>query len=182
VLAALVLVGIAVVLLALTGNLSRSKTEPTPSVSLSQTPSPNQPAPGESGATQWSLGQSFRAGDFVLVLDSYEAGLAELADPGSEVSENGQWVLLGVTIKNAGTQDGTFLPDQQTLVTDQGKTYPNEPLSALKHQEFILGVSPIKPGGSQTGFLAFDIPLDDRPVALEFTGRIGEPATTVPLG
>ncbi|MDR2347801.1 MAG: DUF4352 domain-containing protein [Bifidobacteriaceae bacterium] len=98
------------------------------------------------------------------------------------MSEYGQWVLLGITIKNAGDQDGTFLPDQQLLVTEQGKEYKNQPASALKYDKFILGASPIKPGGSQSGFLAFDIPLDDRPVALKLVARIGQPAVTVPLG
>jgi hypothetical protein len=182
VLVVLLLVGIAVAVLALTGNLPGGRQaappSPTPTVQLP----PAQPEPGSPGATKWSLEQNFRAGDFVLVLDSYEDGLAELADPGSEVAENGQWVLVGITVKNAGTEDGTFLPEQQFLITDKGKEYPNEPLSALKHAEFILGVNAIKPGGSQTGFLAFDIPLEDRPVALRFIGRIGEPPITVPLG
>jgi hypothetical protein len=182
VLVVLVLVGIVAAVLALTGNLPGGREAAPPSKSPTTQAPPAQPAPGAAGATAWSLRQNFRAGDFVLVLDSYEDGLPELADPGSEVAENGQWVLAGITVKNAGTQEGTFLPEQQFLVTDKGTEYPNEPSSALKHAEFILGVSAIKPGGSQSGFLAFDIPLEERAVALKLVGRIGEPAITVPLG
>ncbi|MDR3107269.1 MAG: DUF4352 domain-containing protein, partial [Bifidobacteriaceae bacterium] len=199
VLAALVLVGIAAAVLALTGNLpgGRSQTHDSPAQAdasdlgagaAATTPGRNnpntdgEPDPGATGATEWSLGQSFTAGDFLLALDSYEGDLPQLADPGQEVAENGRWVLVGITVKNAGDEDGTFLPDQQVLVTEKGDRYANEPASALKHAEFTLGINPIKPGGSQSGFLAFDIPLGDRPVALELVGRIGEPAVTVPLG
>ncbi|MDR1189574.1 MAG: DUF4352 domain-containing protein [Bifidobacteriaceae bacterium] len=182
VLAVLLLAGITLAVLALTGNLGRARDQtPTPEPSA-PTAAPGEPAPGEAGATEWSLAQSFRQGDFILVIDSYQDALPALADPGSEVAENGQWALFGITVKNAGDQDGTFLPDQQILVTDKGTEYPDEPASALKHADFVLGTSPIKPGGSQRGFLAFDIPLEEKPVELRFIGRIGEPAVTVPLG
>ncbi|MDR0592813.1 MAG: DUF4352 domain-containing protein [Bifidobacteriaceae bacterium] len=167
--------------LALTGSLPGGQgtvEPPAPPVE----PTPSGPAPGESGATAWSLEQEFASGDFVLEIDSYQDRLAELAGPGSVVAENGRWVLVGITVRNTGDEDGTFLPDQQVLVTEQGAEHANEPASALKHADFVLGIYPIKPGGSQTGFLAFDIPLEERPVELRLVGRISEPAVKVPLG
>jgi hypothetical protein len=182
VLLVLLLVLIVVAILAVTGNLTGGREQPPPSPPAQTEPSADQPAAGDAGATQWSLGRDFHLGDFVLVVDSYEDGMAQLAESGSEVAEHGQWVLIGVTVKNAGDEDLTFLPEQQGLLTDKGTEFVNEPASALKHADFILGVAAIPPGGSQAGFLAFDIPIEDRPVALEFVGRVGEPSLTVPLG
>jgi hypothetical protein len=173
---------IALIVLALTGNLRAGGDRAPSPPPTGTTQRPNEPSPGASGATEWAVGRSFHEADFVVVVDSYEDSLPALADPGSEVAENGQWVLVGITVKNAGDQDATFLPDQQVLVTEQGNEYPNEPSSALKHADFILGTSAIKPGSSQTGYLAFDIPLEDRPIELRLIGRIGEEPATVPLG
>ncbi|MDR0626615.1 MAG: DUF4352 domain-containing protein [Bifidobacteriaceae bacterium] len=182
VLVVLALAGIAWGILALTGNLG-GRTERASSAPPAASPTdPVEPAPGEEGATDWSLSESFRQGDFILVLDSYEDGLSALAEPGSEVAENGQWVLIEITVKNAGNEEATFLPEQQVLITNQGGEYDNEPFSAFKHAEFLLGVTTIKPGGSQTGFLAFDIPIDDQPTELRFVGSVSEPPLTVPLG
>jgi hypothetical protein len=140
------------------------------------------PQPGESGATAWSVGRDFDSGDFRLTVIGYEDALPALSQDGGEIAENGQWVLVEIKVQNRGSKEGTFLPRKQTLIADNGAEYPNEPASALRHAEFQLGVDPIKPGQSQTGFLAFDIPIDSRAAELRLFGRVDEPPLTVPLG
>jgi hypothetical protein len=173
--AVVLLVGVAFGVFALTGGLDPDQPEPT-------VEQPTQPSPGASGATRWSVGRTFEAGDFTVKVVSYADRIDSLGPNGSLVAENGQWVLLEVTVKNVGGQEGTFVPDQQVLTTLAGKEYVDDPASALAHAEFTLGTAPIKPGAAQTGLLAFDIPLDDSPAALRFVGRVGEAPITVPLG
>ncbi|MDR2253706.1 MAG: DUF4352 domain-containing protein [Bifidobacteriaceae bacterium] len=172
----LVLVGIVTGAAALTGAFNH----PTP------TPAPVQeitvPAPGQSGATRWSLGRSFDSGGFSLKIVSYEDGIGALASDGSEISEHGQWVLIQIEVTNNGEKEGTFVPNQQFLITDDGQRFPNEPASALRHKPSPLGTAIIAPGEYQSGYLAFDIPLDRHPTELELVGRVGELPVTVPLG
>ncbi|MDR2454587.1 MAG: DUF4352 domain-containing protein [Bifidobacteriaceae bacterium] len=143
---------------------------------------PAAPTPGETGATDWSVGRGFDTGGFSIEIVSYWDAVPALSADGSEVAENGQWVLVGIRVKNTGDEEGTFVPDQQSLTTEAGQTYSNEPASALKHADFKLGTSPIAVGQSQVGYLAFDIPIDARPSQLSLVGRVGEPPVSVPLG
>jgi hypothetical protein len=160
----------------LTGGFNTT-TKPTPSAKASV-----MPRPGDTGATTWSLNRSFQAGDFTLRIVDYQEGLPALAETGEQVSENGQWILMEISVTNNGAQEGTFVPEQQVLLTDSGEEAVNEPASALAHAEFNLGTTPIKSKQTQTGFLAFDIPLDCKPTALQFVGKLGQNTVTVPLG
>jgi hypothetical protein len=173
--AVLVLLAIPVTIIGVTGGFDRPVETPQPVA-------PSSPAPGEAGATAWSLGRDFASGDFTLELVAYEDALAALAEDGSEIAENGQWVLVEIKVRNNGTKEGTFIPDQQVLIVETGQTFNNEPASALAHADFKLGVSPIAPGGTQTGFFAFDIPIDARATELRLVGRLGESPVSVPLG
>ncbi|MDR1440907.1 MAG: DUF4352 domain-containing protein [Bifidobacteriaceae bacterium] len=170
--------------LALTGDLPWERGPSSRSTTQQSAPpaNPDQPAPGAQGATDWSLGQTFKTGSAVLQITSYEAGLPGLGEAGTELSERGQWVLVGVTVKNGGDKDVTFPTGMQVLVTQSGKEYQNEPESALKYADFVLGANAIKPAGQQSGYLAFDIPSDDPPTSLRLVGQLSDPPVTVPLG
>jgi hypothetical protein len=176
--AVLAVVGVPVAILTASGAFERQ----TPSAPPSVVTADAAPLPGESAATDWSVGRSFESGDFSLEIVAYQDGLSALSADESEISENGQWVLVEIAVKNNGAKEGTFVPDQQILIVDSGAEYSNEPASALRHAESKLGALPIEPGQSQTGFLAFDIPIDSRATELRLVGRIGEPPVTVPLG
>jgi hypothetical protein len=174
--AVLALIAIPVAIIGLTGGF-KPQTQ-----AVEQSAEPSVPAPGASGATEWSVGRDFESGDFTLQVVSYEDSLTALSGDNGVIPENGQWVLVEVAVENRGSKEGTFIPDQQKLVTDTGETYDNEPGSALMHAQFNLGSTPIKPGQTQTGFLAFDIPIDSRAARLTLVGRIGGEPVTVPLG
>jgi hypothetical protein len=177
--AILVLIAIPFGILTLTGGFERDSAviQSPPAVAA-----PATPAPGEPGATDWSVGRGFETGSYTIEIVSYQDGIPALSADGSEVSENGQWVLVGIRVKNTGAKEGTFVPDQQSLIDAAGQTYANEPASALKHADFDLGTAPIPTGQAQVGFLAFDVPLDARATQLDLVGRVGEPPVTVPLG
>ncbi|MDR1119048.1 MAG: DUF4352 domain-containing protein [Bifidobacteriaceae bacterium] len=177
--AVVALLAIPVAIIALTGGFTP---EPTPEPGVEETAAPPQPSPGASGATEWMMGRTFDTGNFELEILAYQDGLPALSEDGSEISENGQWVLVELKVRNRGDTEGTFIPLQQVIVTEAGDTYANEPASALRHANSNLGATPIKPGESQTGFLAFDIPIDSRPTELRLTGRIDDPPVSVPLG
>jgi hypothetical protein len=174
--AVLALIAIPLSIFAATGGLERE------AVTTQSPPAPPQPSPGATGATDWSVGRGFETGGFTIKIVSYQDDIPALSADGSEVSEHGQWILIGIRVRNSTSEEGTFVPDQQTLITETGQTYSNEPASALKHADFKLGTLPIAPGGDQSGYLAFDIPLDARATELRLVGRIGEPSVTVPLG
>jgi hypothetical protein len=140
------------------------------------------PSPGDEGATDWSLQQTFVSGDFVLEILSYQDSLPALNTDGSEIAERGQWVLIEIRVRNNGPEEGTFVPDQQRLLTNKGETYLDEPASVLRYAPTDLGLEPMAPGVTQTGYLAFDIPIDSRPVELMLIGRLGEERASVPLG
>jgi hypothetical protein len=171
------IVGLAAGVLALTGHLG-NEGAPAPSAS----PNAATRSPGQEGATAWSLGKKFQAGDLAVTLTSYKDQLTSLDGEGKWVAENGQWVVIGLTVEYTGTDQGSFVPEQQVIVASDGKSYPNDPKSALHYKEDALGAEPLKPDDPQSGYMAFDIPLDKVPTAVEFVGKIGEPAITIPLG
>jgi hypothetical protein len=175
--ALIVIVGLAFGGLALTGHLT-SRDTPT----AGDTPTPTAKQPGEEGATAWTLGRKFTAGDLTVTVTSYKDQLSALDGEDKWIAVNGQWVIIGITVEYQGADEGAFVPDQQFIEVSDGKTYRNDPSSAMHYQPVPLGAEPLKPGKAQSGYMAFDIPLGKAPTAIKFVGKVGDPPITIPLG
>jgi hypothetical protein len=174
--AVVALVGIVVAVMAMTGHLAPSHETPIPTVVVTA------PTTGEAGATEWSLNRAFEAGDFTVTMTSYRDQETSLGPEGTWTSENGQFVLISLTVEYTGEGQGTFLPGEQHLLTESGERFTNDVQSALLYRPETLGDSPLVPGQPQEGALAFDISRTDPPVALEIVGVLGENPVIIPLG
>jgi hypothetical protein len=156
--------------------------EPTSAVSGPVPTGSATPRPGTPGATQWSIDNEFVNGDYSMKLLSIEPGLTQLGDSGTWTSEQGQFVVISVEVKYAGSGSAYFPLDSQRLRVASGLEYADDVESSLRDQANELGRDALRPGLPQRGALVFDIPADTVPTALEFVGDFLAPPVTIPLG
>jgi hypothetical protein len=139
------------------------------------------PAPGESGATDWTLGRTFRDGDYTLRLLEYRQNVTEVGAC-QWTPANGQFVVMKVEIAYTGTVEGYFAPDEQTLRVAGGRTYPADVATAACYATHSLGLRALEPGESAIGYLAFDIDTAARPEVFEFKPDVLTESLAIPLG
>jgi hypothetical protein len=163
--------------LALARSMSAQSAAPEPTPSLAP-----GPEPGEEGATEWSVGRTFESEDYTLVVGSITGQMKSLNDEGTWTTENGQFVVIELTVAYTGEEEGAFFPQEQLLLTDSGKVYPDDVQSSYAYKQHTLGTRPLLPARPQTGYLVFDIPADETPTALEFTGSLAADPIEVPFG
>jgi hypothetical protein len=140
------------------------------------------PSPGAAGATDWTLGRTFESGEYSLTIRTYADAMASLTEQGTWTAENGQFVILEISVTYNGRGEGAFLPAEQRLVTNTGASYTADVKTAQAYKVHTLGARPMSPGKAEVGYLAFDIPQTDKPAALEFVADLGSEPLTIPLG
>ncbi|MDR3202011.1 MAG: DUF4352 domain-containing protein [Bifidobacteriaceae bacterium] len=141
------------------------------------------PAAGQAGATAWSQTTEFVNGDFRLTLRDYTDQLTEIGDDGSWTAEQGQFVILEIEVEYTGDGDSGYFPlDEQRLMTDVGRSYPDDITSAVRYHDHPLGKTSLVPGTPLVGYLVFDIGKDERPTELRFVGDFLSPPVSIPLG
>ncbi|MGW0161234.1 DUF4352 domain-containing protein [Mycobacterium sp. NPDC003323] len=89
----------------------------------------------------------------------------------------GQFVVVKLNFLNNGTSPATFLSDQQVL------TAGGQPFSPDTEATFYLGgiSAVLDPGQPVDVSIAFDVPADANPEALQVFGDLGSAGATIPL-
>jgi hypothetical protein len=107
----------------------------------------------------------------------HSVGPADLAQTAS-----GQFCLVDVTVRNAGTEAALLDPGAQRAFDDQGHGYPMSDRAAV----FLNDGNPtlleqIPPGASVPGVLPFEVPVGAKLTALELHDATGSTGVRVPL-
>jgi hypothetical protein len=122
-------------------------------------PSPSAPAA--------KLGVPFRSRYFEVTATRVETGVRQLdiADDAKArglkpwTPQNGQYILVHLTVKNLGNAPASYSTTRAGLVDDAGRTYISAILvGGAPPVGQGLGDTNVQPGASATGFLVFDVP------------------------
>jgi hypothetical protein len=121
-------------------------------------------------------------GGFVFDVGTVKCGVGSVGPADLPQSANGQFCLVGVTVRNAGTEAALLDPGAQEAIDAQGRHYPMSDRAAV----FVNNGDPtlleeIPPGRSVPGVLPFELPSGVSPVALELREKVGSAGVRVPL-
>lgn len=166
-----VLVAVALVLLAGCSSGDDTSTPP-PSPTIQPEGSPPALSPSASPIPELpkaAMKQPFRNGPFEIVVSRVQSGVLVLPvdtkDLRPDKAENGQFILVHLSAKNAGNQPESMSYTSSTLIDDQGKQYTSN--YALYHNAGGQGLDQTQqPGTSATGYLIFDVPAGVKPAAV----------------
>ena len=114
------------------------------------------------------LNQEASDGDFTFKVTKIEDGGTKIGDEYLNTKAQGKFVLVHMTIKNHGTDPGTFFGDNQYLVDTQGRKASADTEAAIYMGDNAQAIfEEINPGNTLSGVVVFDIPANATPASLE---------------
>jgi hypothetical protein len=121
-------------------------------------------------------------GGFVFDVGPVKCGVGTVGPADLPQRANGQFCLVDLTVRNAGTEPALLDPGAQEAIDAQGRRYPMSDRAAV----FVNDGDPtlleeIQPGRSVPGVLPFEVPPGVSPVALELREKVGSTGVRVPL-
>jgi hypothetical protein len=121
-------------------------------------------------------------GGFVFDVGTVKCGVGTVGPADLPQRANGQFCLVDVTVRNAGTEPALLDPGAQEAIDAQGRRYPMSDRAAV----FVNDGDPtlleeIPSGRSVPGVLPFELPPGVAPVALELREKVGSAGVRVPL-
>lgn len=116
---------------------------------------------GDEGAELVGLNTPARDGNFEFTVTSFECGTEQVGDDFLTDDAQGQFCLLGVTVKNIGDDSQALFADNQLLVDDQEREFSADSMATVTHNPSgDAFFSEINPGNSIEGEIVFDVPED----------------------
>jgi hypothetical protein len=121
-------------------------------------------------------------GPFAVTVTSARCGLKEVGPEGLRQPAKGQYCLVGVDVRNTGTEPALLDGGAQEAVDSAGARHGLADQASV----FLNDGSPslldeIAPGSAVSGILPFDIPAGSSLSALVVHGSMGSRGTSVPL-
>jgi Domain of unknown function (DUF4352) len=121
-------------------------------------------------------------GSFAFTVGAVRCGDHAVGPADLAQTANGQFCLVDVTVRNAGTEAALLDPGAQQAFDDQGHGYPESDRAAV----FLNDGNPtlleqIPPGASVPGVLPFEVPAGAKLTALELREAAGSAGVRVPL-
>nr|WP_296069052.1 DUF4352 domain-containing protein [uncultured Actinoplanes sp.] len=121
-------------------------------------------------------------GPFAVTVTSARCGLKEVGPEGLQQHAKGQYCLVGVDVRNTGTEPALLDGGAQEVVDSAGARHGLADQASV----FLNDGSPslldeMAPGSTVTGILPFDIPAGASLSALVVHGSMGSRGTSVPL-
>ncbi|WP_045744699.1 MULTISPECIES: DUF4352 domain-containing protein [Actinoplanes] len=122
------------------------------------------------------------AGTFELAVTDLRCGVDSVGPSGMEQRPFGQFCLLGVTVKNAGTEPELFDSGAQRVYDANGVAYAVADQAAVflnDHETTLL--DEIRPGDTVAGVLPFDVPYGARLSEVSVHGSMSTPGVRLLL-
>ena len=122
------------------------------------------------------------AGNFEFVVTSLRCGVDSVGPDGLEQRAGGQFCLLGVTVKNTGSEPELFDSGAQRIHDANGVAYPVADQAAvfLNDRSQTL-LDEIPPGDTVAGVLPFDVPADAQLTEVSVHGSMSTPGVRMTL-
>ncbi|GGL37685.1 DUF4352 domain-containing protein [Nocardia jinanensis] len=114
-------------------------------------------------------GSAVRDGKFEFVVTEVETGLKTVGtNPYLQKEAQGQYVLVHTTVTNTGDRPQSYFGTNQTLIDSQGREFTNDTMAEVNVNDSAIVGADINPGNKMAVVIAFDIPADAQPAAIEF--------------
>ncbi|AXE39692.1 DUF4352 domain-containing protein [Acidipropionibacterium virtanenii] len=124
------------------------------------------------------IGTPVTSDELTMTVTAFKCGVS-VADPIEDLSPQGQFCKMSVTIKNDGSDQAT-VDDSQIKVKDaKGNEYSTSSDTVFVDGSIFL--KQINPGNKLTGVAYYDVPVGTTPVTAEFRGSILSSAAEVSL-
>ncbi|WP_084500324.1 DUF4352 domain-containing protein [Brevibacterium album] len=136
----------------------------------------------EEPAAEYGLGDTVVSGDWEVTVKAVEEGVAEVGNEYLGATAQGQFVVVDLAVKNAGSSPEYFFENNITLSDESGNSYNSDSEAGIYADEDALFLEEINPGNTAEGVLVFDVPTEVSPSHLEFQGGIFSEAASVSLG
>ncbi|MGW5386929.1 DUF4352 domain-containing protein [Nocardia sp. NPDC003963] len=137
----------------------------------SSAPAPAEAAAAGAGADSGPApaGSAVRDGKFEFVVTEVETGRKTVGtNPYLQKEAQGQYVLVHTTVTNTGDRPQSYFGTNQTLIDTQGREFTNDPMAEVNVNDSAIAGTDINPGNKVEVVIAFDIPADAQPAAIEF--------------
>ncbi|MEV3962966.1 DUF4352 domain-containing protein [Nocardia sp. NPDC050193] len=116
-----------------------------------------------------AAGSAVRDGKFEFLVTEVETGLETVGtNPYLQKEAQGQYVLIHTTVANIGDRPQSYFGTNQTLIDSQGRKFTNDSMAEINVNDSAIVSADINPGNKIEVVIAFDIPADAQPVAIEF--------------
>ncbi|AMS06319.1 DUF4352 domain-containing protein [Acidipropionibacterium acidipropionici] len=126
-------------------------------------------APKKAEAKKAGIGTAVKSDDLTLTVTEFKCGVS-VSDGYQDITPQGQFCKMSVTIKNDGSDQAT-VDDSQIKVKDaKGNEYGTSSDTMTVDGNIFL--KQINPGNKITGVAYFDVPAGTKPVTAEFRGSI----------
>jgi len=104
-----------------------------------------------------TVGQPFRTGPFRATIEDIEFGVTKFPSEFGRPNrpENGQFILVHMSVKNVGRKPDSFSIDSSNLVDTRNRIFAGTFFLGVDQD---LGYENMQPGTSDEGFMVFDVP------------------------
>ncbi|MDN6556407.1 MAG: DUF4352 domain-containing protein [Acidipropionibacterium acidipropionici] len=130
---------------------------------------PATKAPKKAAARKAGIGTAVKSDDLTLTVTEFTCGVS-VSDGYQDITPQGQFCKLSVTIKNDGSDQATVDDSQMKVKDAKGNEYGTSSDTITVDGNIFL--KQINPGNKITGVAYYDVPADTRPVTAEFRGSI----------
>jgi hypothetical protein len=99
------------------------------------------------------------------------------SDPPVKKTAAGKFVVVHITVRNAGSDAATFMTNPQKIHAGGGTYQPDDEATGYLGKT----VADLAPGATQDVWIAFDVPSGTAPESIELFAEPGSPGVQVPL-
>lgn len=118
--------------------------------------------------------------EFVVLDRSETRRVGDPADPGLSVTAKGVFVVVTLSVRNAGASPNTFVDRDQTLLGSRGEEFPVSTAANI-YGNLDVPSTRLAPGDAVTVDIAFDVPVGTEPDAVVLRESASSAGVTVPL-
>jgi hypothetical protein len=123
----------------------------------------------KAAAKKAGIGTPVKSDDLTLTVTGFKCGVS-VSDPVEELTPQGQFCKMSVTIKNDGSDQATVDDSQMKVKDAKGNEYSTSSDTWMVDGSIFL--KDINPGNKISGVAYFDVPTGTKPVTAEFRGSI----------
>jgi hypothetical protein len=144
------------------------------------TPTPTAPMRAAPANPTGAVGSTVTDGQLQFTVVSAQCGLSQVGTPDRHATAKGQYCVIGMTVRNVGSQSRLFSDLFQRGYDTNGDTHrPDSRAGAYANEGHAIFFSKITPGNEVSGSLVFDIPKDVQLKRLELHDSPGSQGVSV---